>query len=320
MTRRLPVFILGGSDLRPGAVPPGLSREQMLTGYKGLLPLPGGCPLAGELITRLRSSGRFLEPRLVGPREVYEGCVDCEILDARGSLATTLATLAAVLAAEAEQGPVAVCTCDVLPTSEELREIIDGEFEPYSECRFWWQFIVAVPEELGPSGWKPHYTIRPTPDAAPLIVYPGHLVIFRPPAVRLELLIHLLSLAYRHRNLPLRRRVLPMLVRGLGELVRQDFRNLRRGQFPLLSFSIPWHLWSAYRQMQRGTLTVAGLEAHAAKVLLHRESRSGPRPVVISLSRVLSLAQDIDSRAELEAAIARGGFSTTYGSSATSST
>ncbi len=310
MKQTFPLLILAGSDQRTGPVPRNLDATQMLSGYKGALPLPGGRPLVAELIDRYRRSGRFTDPVLIGPRSVYRDLVDCEIVDVEGSLADTLVRVRDLIAARlAEAVHVAISACDILPTESEIQQLLSSGFDDDTDCCFWWQFIAATPRDLGASSWKPQYTIRTTADGSLLTVYPGHLVLMRPQAVRLDLLIRLLTLAYRYRNLPFNRRVLPLLTRGTGTLLGQDLRNLAAGQWPILAPSIPWHVARAYRQMQSRTLTVSGLERHMAKVLLHRGYRRGARPVVVALSRILSFAQDIDSQGELDEAIQRHALS-----------
>ncbi len=90
MPTRLAIIVLAGSDPYPAPVPPGLQQEDMLSGYKGSHRLPWGRCLAGELVERVKESDRFEEPILLGPRRVYEGQVNCKIVDVDGNLMTTL--------------------------------------------------------------------------------------------------------------------------------------------------------------------------------------------------------------------------------------
>ena len=90
MPETMPFVILAGSDQRPGPVPQDLQANDMLTGFKGAIRLPWGRSLAAELVDRVRATGRFRDPLLVGPKTVYAGLVDCEIIDVEGTLATTL--------------------------------------------------------------------------------------------------------------------------------------------------------------------------------------------------------------------------------------
>jgi hypothetical protein len=298
----MPLLILAGSDRRPGPVPVELTADDMLSGFKGALPLPWGPCLAAELAARYRASERFADPLLIGPRSVYEGLVDCEIVDVEGSFLNTLECVVRLIGERFPPGtPVAVSSCDILPTAGEIRELLETSYDPVAECNFWWQFIAAEPDEMGASGWKPRYAIRPHADEAPWTMYPGHLAILRPSSIRFALLIRLLTLAYRYRNRPLRKRVLPMLVRGVGMLIAQDVRNLAAGQLPILTGSIPWHVLRAYQEFRKRKLSIESFERHLSRIVLHRAYRRTPRPIVAAVSRIVSFAQDIDSRAELQA-------------------
>lgn len=301
MDAPIPILILAGSDQRAGLIPPGVRREDVLSGYKGALPLPWGSCLAGELISRLRQSQRFADPIVVGPTSVYGGLVDCEIVNAEGSLAVTLSRVACLLQERFRAAqPVAITTCDILPTPEELCDLLQSGYDPHINCQFWWQIVAAEPDGLGASAWKPRYAVRITEGDAPRSVYPGHLVILRPGSVRFELINDLLVAAYRYRNWPLRDRFLPILRRGLGLLIKQDLLNLRRFQLPLLTVSMPWHLLRAYRGIRRATLTLSDFERHLARTVLHRHYLNSARPFVITLTQHVAFAKDIDTRAELD--------------------
>jgi hypothetical protein len=304
-THRLPILILAGSDQRTGPVGPGLDANAMLSGFKGALPLPSGKCLAAELIERIRRTERFEDPILFGPRSVYGGLVDCEVIDVEGSLAATLSRVLGLLRERFDRAqPVAISTCDILPTTAEFSELLETGYAPQNDCQFWWQIIAAEPEELGASEWKPNYVLQPAPGAALQTVYPGHLVILRPEALRLELLNRLLVVAYRYRNWPLRKRFLPMLFRGLGLLMRQDLENLGRLQLPILTCSIPWHILRAYQGIRNRTLSLPDFERHLARTVVHRRFRSGRKPFAITITRSLSFAKDIDTLAELQEVVA----------------
>jgi hypothetical protein len=109
-------------------------------------------------------------------------------------------------------------------------------------------------------------------------------------------------LAYRYRNRELRKRYVRMVARGLLRLMREDLRNLLRLKIPLLTFAIPFYGLKAYFLYRRGQLTVSRFEDHVANVFLHRDFQHPPqgRPVVFAVTRILSLARDIDTRKELE--------------------
>lgn len=303
----LPILILAGSDRRPGPVPPGLTREEMLSGYKGALPVPWGGSLVAELIRRLRQTERFADPVVIGPRSVYAGLVDCEVADVEGTLGVTLSRVARLVNERfAPDQPVAITTCDILPTPEEIQDLLQTGYDPQVDSQFWWQIAAAEPGELGAGAWKPRYALRTEAGAAPQTVYPGHLVILRPQAVRFELINQLLVAAYKYRNWPLRKRFVPILLRGLGLLIRQDILNLGRRQLPTLTIFMPWHLLRAYRGIRRATLTLPDFERHLARTVLHRRYCGEGRPFVITMTGHVSFAKDIDTRAELEE-LARAG-------------
>lgn len=298
----LPILILAGSDQRPGPVGPGLTADVMLSGYKGALALPSGRCLAAELIDRLRRSGRFADPVLLGPLSIYERRVDCEVVDVTGTLDKTLSRVTGLLGERySPDQPVAISTCDILPTVEEISEIIETGYAPNAACHFWWQIVTAEPGELGAGSWKPRYGLRTAPGAPLLTVYPGHLVIIRPNALRLDLLNGLLVAIYRYRNRPLKKRFLPMLRSGLSLLAGHDLRNLARRQLPILTVSIPWHIVRAYAGIRRGTLTLSEFERRLAGAIVHRDYHDG-RPFVITMTRATSFAKDIDTLAELREA------------------
>ena len=94
MSERLPIIVLAGSDSRPGHIPDGMQRDSMLTGPKGTLRLRNGRYLVAELVARIRASRCFDEPLLLGPRDRYDGKVDCEIIHVEGALVHTLRQLA----------------------------------------------------------------------------------------------------------------------------------------------------------------------------------------------------------------------------------
>ncbi len=308
MSGRIPILVLGGSDVEPAAVPRGLSADQVLTGFKGALPLPSGRCLAAELIERIRASGQFEEPLLVGPRGVYAPLVDVTILDVNGNLAHTLQRTTDAFRRYDAATPVAITSCDILPTAADFRQLLDEGFRPHQEALFWTQMVEGSASAMGASAWKPAYQLRPRPDAAPLRVYPGHLVIVRPHALRMELTIYLLHLAYRYRNRELRQRRLRMIARGLGRLLWEDMREVLRLQPPTVTTSLLAGSLKGFRNYRRGEATIGEVERTIASAFLHRVARNhGPaRPVVFWLTHLVSFAKDIDTVDELAEVTAPG--------------
>ena len=111
---------------------------------------------------------------------------------------------------------------------------------------------------------------------------------------------HLLQLAYRHRNLSLLRRPLPMMAKGIGRLVTEDCRNLLRGQLPVLAVSIPWQCLAGFLRFQRRRLSVPEFSRRVSKILIHRDfHHRDPPSVVFSITSICSFAKDIDTTDEL---------------------
>jgi len=308
MNGLMPIIIFGGSDSYRETVPEGLSADDMLSGFKGAVCLPSGRCIAGELIQRIRQSGRFREPVLIGPRDAYEALLDCEVVDVRGNLPATIEAAEAI--AEERYGlshPFAVSACDVLPSGAEFRQLLEEGYDPHPECGLWWQLVAAEPSELGASGWKPNYRVAPSAGESPVTLYPGHLVIVRPEALRLKAFKRFLSLAYRYRNRALYERVTRMTLRALSTMLQEDVSLLASGRWSARTFSVPYMVLRAYGKLRTETMTVRDLEAVAAKVLLDPafQRRKKNRPVVFAVTRIQSFAKDIDTRAELEEAVRR---------------
>lgn len=302
MAELIPILVLGGSDPEAGRVPEGCDAGEMLAGYKGAYRVGGRC-LVAELIDRIRRSERFEDPILVAPRRVFEREVDCELVDVDGPLAATLNRVIEVLETRfsTSLAPVALCTCDILPTPEEIRQLLQQCYEPARECMLWWELVESDPAELGASAWKPSYPIRPEPGQPVKNLYPGHLVILRPNSLRAWLVTHVLHMAYRYRNWNARTRHVRMVLHGLRRLVAHDVRNLLVLKAPVLSVSVPYVGMRTYRKLRRGVLTLREFERSVARTLLHREFQGAAngRPVVFSIARILSFAKDIDTQAEL---------------------
>ena len=303
MASRIPIFILAGSDSAPGPVPAGLEPSRILRGFKGALELSVGHCLVQELVNRIRKTELFGDPILFGPRRIYRDAVDCTIIDVEGNLTATLSAVRSELLRQRDYNqPVAFVTCDVLPTAEEIRNLLEGCYFPFQSSCLWGQFVMAKPSAMGASAWKPSYRLRPNARSEACTMYPGHLLIARPAGIRIRLMNHLLQLAYQHRNLRLLNRPLPIFLRGIGQLVAQDVRNLLRGQVPVLAFSIPWHALAGFIQYQRGALSVEDFSRHAMKVLVHRDFQihgGSSSAVVFSTTAIKSFAKDSDTQDEL---------------------
>jgi len=303
MSNRLPIIVLAGSDSHPGTIPAELSPSAMLTGPKGTFQLRSGRCMAAELIARIRASQRFAEPLLLGPRQWYEGKVDCEVSHVQGTMIHSLRHLTDILQNRFSGAqPVAVAPCDILPSSADFQRLLDEDYAPHADAMFWWQMIEGQPSAMGAGAWKPSYRLPPNVGQVPRSLYPGHLVIARTCALRFHLMNRMLELAYRYRNRVLEKRYIGMTCGILGTLMRQDLRNLAKFQVPMLTFQIPYLGLRGFFGYRRGTAALSEVENFLAKSFLHRRFHraAGGRPVVISVSSLLSFAKDIDTQAELE--------------------
>lgn len=274
-------------------------------GYKGAFTLPDGKPLVGEVMDRFRACGRFQDPILVGPSHVYEPLgLGCEVVNTQGALSRTLEEALRITSSRfGPRDPVAFTACDILPTPQELSTLMAHDYDPLARSVFWCQLVEAESRDMGASRWKPGYAFASPGGFSNL--YPGHLVVIRPGALRFETMVRLLHLAYRYRNRPLWQRALGMTLQGIGSLALQDLRNLARFQLPVLALSIPYHCISGYVRYRRGHFGVPDLERVLARIFVHRDMQheAGDRPVAFSVTRALSLAKDIDTQAELSEAL-----------------
>ncbi len=302
MPKRLPILILASSDPQPGPAPTELTQDDMLSGFKAVYRLPSGIPLISELINRLHKSERFEPPILIGPRRVYEGIVDCEIVDVEGSLATTLThTYKFIRRRFHRLDPVAITTCDILPTSEEIRLLLETNYDPNADAQFWWQLVNTTPDLLNASSWKQAYPLRPDEGQALMNLYPGHLVIIRVGALRMRVLNSILQIAYWYRNRDLRTRHVHVAVKSFRRLLTEDLRSLTSLRLPLFSISIPLRGLLAYYKMVRKQLTLREFEHLVSKTMVRRTFRNSAqgRPVRFTVTPIPAFAKDIDTKAEL---------------------
>jgi hypothetical protein len=240
---------------------------------------------------------------LLGPRQWYEGKVDCEVSHVQGTMIHSLRHLTDIMQNRfGGAQPVAVTPCDILPSSADFQRLLDEDYAPHTDAMFWWQMIEGQPSAMGAGAWKPSYRLPPNVGQVPRSLYPGHLVIARTCALRFHLMNRMLELAYRYRNRVLEKRYIGMTCGILGTLMRQDLRNLAKFQVPMLTFQIPYLGLRGFFGYRRGTAALSEVENFLAKSFLHRRFHraAGGRPVVISVSSLLSFAKDIDTQAELE--------------------
>ena len=301
MNDLLPIIILAGGNERVETIPNGLTPDDILRGFKGAVKLPSGRCIVGELIERICESGRFEEPILVGPRRIYRDLVACEISDTSGDLLATVTELARLLTERYPDRPVAVSACDILPTAADFRKLLDESYAPYVNSGLWWQMIAADPEEMGVSRWKPSYRMRPSPKGPLLNLYPGHLLILRGSAIRLDWFNRFLMLAYRFRNRGLYERIVRITLRVMGLWLADDLRRVASFQWPGRIVAAPYGIFRLYVKYCLERVTVPGLAAELTRqIMVPGRTRGLDHPAAIAVTRIRSFAKDIDTRPELE--------------------
>ncbi len=304
LQKTIPLAILGGSDLKHGRAPTG-SGQHTLAAYKGVELSVDGRPLVGALIERFRASAAFGPISIGGPHRLFGGLdSDVQVIDTDADVATNVRAVIDAFLARHPTGPLAIVTCDVLPTAEELAHLA-RRFHEGPACDVWFPLVHAPEDrlELGPFGWKPEYRVVPSAGAAAIDVLPGHLMILDPRALRLELVYRLLGAAYRTRNLPVSARRRAMLGSTLRGLLYQDLLHLLSLRIPDLTWTVVRHGSRLARALRSGNLALAALEQQLSRIVIAaRQQRRHPeRGVRLPIVDALTLAEDVDTDEEARA-------------------
>jgi len=299
----IPLVILAGSDRRAAALPKEGADRSPLRGSKGVDLRVGEQPLIEVLVETFRAVDLFGPIFVAGSAEAYDGLVEgLEVIDTDATFQANIKASLEVLLSRFPNQPVALATCDILPTVEELQRAVD-DYRAHEPLNYWYPMI-AVPsrrEALGESSWKPRYGSIPEGETEPVPILPGHLLIVRLEATRLDILLRCFGLAYETRNRPVLQRFW-MLVRNLlAYMVWRDIRDLRHLQAPTSTARM---LSSGLRvgiALRDANGTQAFLEHHMERIFVRRRylaehvDRRGRTPV---LHNALGLARDIDTREE----------------------
>lgn len=298
MTSTTPLTILGGSDLAPSRLPAG-AEQHPLAAYKGAALRVGERPLIELAIERFRTCGAFDPILVAGPKRIYAGLdLDAELVDTDSDVATNLR---AAIEATRSAGTIAITTCDILPDPAELAACL-ADLEASRPCDVWFPLVRRPrdPEAIGAFGWKPSYGILPRPGAEPEVALPGHLAVFDPAALRLELLYRLIQVAYRTRNRSVETRRGAMLRALFGELLYQDLLHLFSLRLPDLTWTVLRAGLSLYSEVRSRRIERGELERKIGRIVLRaRHRRRHPeRGVRLPILDALSLAEDIDTEEE----------------------
>ncbi len=299
----LPLVILGGSDRRAAALPAAAAGKHPLTGYKGVDVRLGGRPLIEVVAERFLASGGFAPIYVAGPEPVYRDlALRATLIPTDGSFGRNIKVAIERMRAAHPGERFAFTTCDIVPDPADLLRVIESlAAEPAADAWFPLIAVRAGAAALGASAWKPSYQVQ-VPGGQPVRVLPGHLVVVRPEAIRLDFFDRLLDEGYGTRNRGVLFRRTRMIRRLLGALVRAELRSLAAGVAPTLTAALfRIGLWGA-RGLAAGTLTQEGLERLTDPLFVdpaHRRAHPEGRfrlPIVDAPS----LALDIDTEEEAE--------------------
>jgi len=299
----VPLVILGGSDRRPGTLPPGHELHPLGT-YKGLAIRVQGRALIEHLVERVNASRGFGPALIAGPARAYGTLgLDAEIVDTDGALGDNLrAAFAHHRARFGASRPVAFLACDVLPTRDELNELADL-YAADGPCALWLPFVLEPddPGELGAFAWKPRYRIARAPGEPPRRILPGHLAVVEPAALRLPLLFRLLDAAYRSRNRSVGARRGALLRAALFSLLARDALGLARLRAPILTARVVGSGLRLAKKLRADALDAGELERLVARILVRRSVPSNRARVRLPYTRFVTLAEDIDTEEEARA-------------------
>jgi len=298
----IPLIILGGSDRRPGELPPAGQGLHPLGGYKGVDIEIAGRPLIAHVIERLRTCSVFDPISIAGPRSVYSAAVPgVSIVDVDGSVGHNIRIALQAVRQSYPSGPVAFTACDVVPEPAELARVTD-DYRSGRRCDLWFP-LIRVPadhRQLGASAWKPEYVISGEDDGRQTNVLPSHLAIVDPDALRLGLLYTLFDIAYRTRNRTVERRRRAFLRSLLLDLLYHDVLHLLSLRVPRITWTVVANGLRVAHRLRNGTLTRGELERAIGRIILkapHR-ARYPDRGVRLPVLEGLSLAKDIDTQEE----------------------
>jgi len=296
--RPIPILILGGSDPKAARLPEAGKDKHAISGYKAIDMTIGGVPLIELLVRKLKACGGFDPVYIAGPREIYSGVPDLKVVDTAGNLGKNLRTGMERLRIAHPGEYLAVTTCDILPSEEDLDRVL-REYREHLPFDAWFPLIHA-PEDrsrLGASSWKPMYRIVPREGMEAVGILPCHLLIINPEAFRLRFAYRLMQIAYRTRNRPIQVRRKEMLRHTLTDLLFQDVRHIIRMQVPRLTWTVITSGFALARELKAGTITVERLCAGVRNILIkYRHRKEFPeRRILMPVMDAISLAKDIDT-------------------------
>lgn len=299
----LPLIILGGSDRKPSDLPPEGRGKHALSGCKAVDIHIDGRRLIEIVVERFQAVGTFHPIYIAGPAAAYAKThVDSEVFDTDSDFGRNIQVGIDEARRRHPEGELAMATCDILPTEEDLETLLD-DYREHAPTDLWFPMIRAPRDEreLGESSWKPRYQIRDDEgDQSTVPVLPGHMAIFDPEAMRLKFLYRLLDLGYQSRNRPILYRRSFLIRQLLVRLLWQDVLHV-------LSFRLPTFTWDTLRtgagaalKLRSNKMTRRELEDAMRKIFSRRAHRKlhPRRRIRMPILDALSVARDIDTLEE----------------------
>ncbi len=299
-----PLIILGGSDARPAHLPPEGKGKHALSGCKAVDIHIDGRRLIEVVVERFRQAKVFDPIYIAGPASAYRKAhVDAEVFDTDSGFGRNIQVGIDEARKRHPEGELAMATCDILPTEEDLA-ILTEDYLEHGKQDLWFPMIRA-PEDsaaLGASAWKPRYGI-PLEDGTRVPVLPGHMAIFDPEAMRLQFLYRLLDLGYETRNRPILYRRAYMIRQLFFRLLWQDILHIASFRLPTFTWDTLKTGGSAALKLRQGKLTRNELERSMRQIFSRRAHRRQypERRIRMPILDALSIARDIDTMEEAEA-------------------
>ena len=300
--KKVPLIVMGGSDPVPAALPEEGAELHPIRGPKGMALTIGGRPLIDLLLEPLKESGCFDPIYIAGPVSEYgEVRQGCRVIETNSGFGANIAAALEVVVPESADGVVALTTCDILPTANELRELM-SDYYARLPIDFWFPLIITPtePDQLGASFWKPKYQVVEEPGGEPISFLPGHLIVVDTMAARVPLVVRAFDLAYKTRNRPILYRLVVMISGVLAGLLKHDLKHLLAFRVPTMTFSVVYNGVMLALELRKGDSTADQLALHLEKSFVHyRHRRKYPERVGrLALMQGLSLAKDFDTQEE----------------------
>ena len=298
----IPLVLLAGGSRRYDQMPAAAAEHHPLSGYKAAGLQLDGSPLIRHVCKAFAESGAFGPIYIAGPHDVYETIRpdDTLLIDTDGNFGQNLQVATEHVATRHPGAAVAYATADVLPSPEDLSLVL-ADLDAASPYHFWMLECrySGIAKRLGTSTYKPKYWIRGDDDERPVPTLPGHLVIARPDASRRHLMYDIFDIAYNTRNTSIGHRLRVVTIGIFSSLLKTDWRRLRQGKLPCVTFEImcfglifAFKLWRGIDHRQMAALLT--------RIFLHREDRRDhpERRGRVAVLDTVSLARDVDTHEE----------------------